>query len=186
MIRLFNVYYPVRTLVLLAVETLIVWMSFVLGTMVRNGQDWQLLLNNELFIEGGFVKILAVTVIVLLLSHGMDLYDSSTLGGKSDQFVRLFMVLGLLALSLSGVVAIYHRFLPGHEFLPHESALVGFVILTFALLGWRGAYSWLTRQHYFRERVYVLGTGDRAERLVDGSAKALGTGGRSRWDGLDK
>ena len=124
--------------------------------------------NNELFIEGGFVKILAVTAIVLLLSHGMDLYDSSTLGGKSDQIVRLFMVLGLVALSLSGVVAIYHRFLPGHEFLPHESALVGFVILTFALLGWRGAYSWLTRQHYFRERVYVLGTGERAQRLVDG------------------
>jgi sugar transferase (PEP-CTERM system associated) len=167
-IRLFNVYYPVRTLVLLAVETLIVWTSFVLGTMVRNGQDWQLLLNNELFIEGGFVKIVAVTAIVLLLSHGLDLYDSSTLGGKSDQIVRLFIVLGLVALALSGVVALYHRFLPGHEFLPRESALLGFVILTFALLAWRGAYAWLSQRQYFRERVYVLGTGDRAQRLVDG------------------
>jgi exopolysaccharide biosynthesis polyprenyl glycosylphosphotransferase len=98
----------------------------------------------------------------------MDLYDSSTLSGKSDQFVRLFMVLGLLALSLSGVVAVYNHFLPGHEFLPHESALVGFVILTFGLLGWRGAFSWLTQRHYFRERVYVLGTGERAQRLLDG------------------
>jgi len=170
-IRLFKVYYPVRTLVLLAVETLIVWMSFVLGTMVRNGQDWQLLLNNELFIEGGFIKIFAVTAIVLLFSYGLDLYDSSTLGGESDQAVRLFMVLGLVALSLSGVVAVYHRFLPGHEFLPRESALVSFIILTFTLLGWRYAYSWLTQQHYFRERVYVLGTGDRAQRLVDGLQK---------------
>lgn len=168
MIRLFNVYYPVRTLVLLAVETLIVWTSFVLGTMVRNGQDWQLLLNNELFIEGGFVKIAAVTAIVLLLSHGLDLYDSSTLGGKSDQIVRLFIVLGLVALALSGVVALYHRFLPGHEFLPRESALLGFVILTFALLAWRAAYAWLSQRQYFRERVYVLGTGDRAQRVVDG------------------
>jgi sugar transferase (PEP-CTERM system associated) len=170
-IRLFKVYYPVRTLVLLAVETLIVWVSFVLGTMVRNGQDWQLLLNNELFIEGGFIKIFAVTAIVLLFSYGLDLYDSSTLGGESDQVVRLFMVLGLVALSLSGVVAVYHRFLPGHEFLPRESALVSFIILTFTLLGWRYAYSWLTQQHYFRERVYVLGTGDRAQRLVDGLQK---------------
>jgi len=167
-IRLFNVYYPVRTLVLLAVETLIVWTSFVLGTMVRNGQDWQLLLNNELFIEGGFVKIAAVTAIVLLLSHGLDLYDSSTLGGKSDQIVRLFIVLGLVALALSGVVALYHSFLPGHEFLPRESALLGFVILTFALLAWRAAYAWLSQRQYFRERVYVLGTGDRAQRVVDG------------------
>ena len=31
MIRLFKVYYPLRTLVLLAGEALIVWVSFVLG-----------------------------------------------------------------------------------------------------------------------------------------------------------
>jgi sugar transferase (PEP-CTERM system associated) len=29
-------------------------------------------------------------------------------------------------------------------------------------------YGWLVRQPFFRERVYVLGTGERAERLVDG------------------
>jgi sugar transferase (PEP-CTERM system associated) len=45
------------------------------------------------------------------------------------------------------------------------------MILTFALLGWRVVYSWLTRQHYFCERVYVLGTGDRAQRLVGGLKK---------------
>ena len=38
-IRLFKVYYPVRTLVLLVVETLIVWFSFVLGTMVRSREE---------------------------------------------------------------------------------------------------------------------------------------------------
>ena len=36
MIRLFNVYYPVRTLVLLIGEALIVWTSFLLG-VVLNG-----------------------------------------------------------------------------------------------------------------------------------------------------
>ena len=36
------------------------------------------------------------------------------------------------------------------------------------LLGWRGAYTWIVQQPYFRERVYVLGTGDRALRLLNG------------------
>jgi sugar transferase (PEP-CTERM system associated) len=36
------------------------------------------------------------------------------------------------------------------------------------LLGWRGAYAWIVQQPYFRERVYVLGTGDRALRLLNG------------------
>ncbi len=168
MIRLFKVYYPVRTLVLLTVETLIVWASFVLGTMVRSREDWLLQLNNELFIEGGFLKILAVTAIVLLISHGLDLYDSSSLDAKWDQVFRLLLVLGFVALALSGVDYAYHVFLPGHVFLPHDSALVGLVILIFALLGWRAIYSWLVQQKYFRERVYVLGTGDRAQQLLNG------------------
>jgi sugar transferase (PEP-CTERM system associated) len=167
-IRLFRVYYPVRTLVLLTVETLIVWVSFVLGTMVRSREDWLLQLSNELFIESGFLKILAVTAIVLAISHGLDLYDSSRLDAKGEQLFRLLLVLGTVALVLAGVGYAYSRFLPGHDFLPPDSALMGLIILTFALLGWRAAYSWLVQQSYFRERVYVLGTGDRAQRLLNG------------------
>ena len=160
MIRLFNVYYPVRTLVLLVVEALIVGLSFVLGTLWNLG--W-LQFNNALFIEGGYLRIFMLTGIVLLLSHGFDLYDSSQLTEKLDQAFRLLFVLGLVALVLEGV----NHFVPG--FLPGRwSALLGVGILTFALFGWRSAYSWLVRQPFFRERVYVLGTGDRAQRLLNG------------------
>ena len=69
MIRLFKVYYPLRTLVLLVGEAMIVWLSFVLGTMLQNREDSWLLLN----VENGYVKILAVTAIVLLFSHWFDL-----------------------------------------------------------------------------------------------------------------
>lgn len=168
MIRLFKVYYPLRTLVLLAVESLIVWLSFMLGTIVWTQQDRLLELNNELFIEGGIPKLLLVTFIVVMLSHGLDLYDSTSLGAKWDQTFRLLLVLGLAALVLSGVGFAYRRFLPGRNFLPPYSALSGLLILTFLLLGWRAMYGWLVRQPYFRERVYVLGTGDRAERLLNG------------------
>jgi len=84
-IRLFKVYYPVRTLVLLAVETFIVWMSFALGTIALNDDDVLLHLQNQLFIEGGFVKLLILTAVVLMLSHGLDLYDATNLGAKWDQ-----------------------------------------------------------------------------------------------------
>ncbi len=168
MIRLFKVYYPVRTLVLLGVETLIVWLSFMLGFVVWIQQDRMLELNNELFMEGGFVKLWLVTAVVLMLSHGLDLYDSTSLGAKWDQVFRLLLVLGLAALVLSGVGFAYRRFVPGHDFLPRYSALSGLIILTFLLLGWRAMYGWLVKQPYFRERVYVVGTGDRAERLLKG------------------
>lgn len=159
MIRLFKVYYPLRTLVLLAGEALIIWLSFVLGTLLRNQDDSWLLLN----VEGGYIKILAVTGIVLLLSHWFDLYDSSSLGAKWEQTFRLLLVLGLVALSLSAVGFVFPRFMPGNG-----SALAGLIILTFTLFCWRAAYGWLVKQPFLRERVYVLGTGERAQRLLNG------------------
>ncbi len=158
MIRLFKVYYPLRTLVLLAGEALIVWLSFVLGTMLRNQDSW-LLLN----VEGGYLKILAVTGAVLLLSHWFDLYDSSSLSKNWEQSLRILLVLGFVALALSAIGFLFPEFLPGNG-----SALVGLVILTCTLFCWRGAYGWLVKQPFLRERVYVLGTGERAQRLVNG------------------
>src|ERR1700690_3231629 len=78
-IRLFNVYYPMRTLVLLVVEALVVGLSFVLGMLGNLG--W-LRFNNALFIEDGYLKVFVLTGLVLLLSHGFDLYDSTQLGAK--------------------------------------------------------------------------------------------------------
>ena len=155
MIRLFKVYYPLRTLVLLAGEALIVWVSFVLGTMLRSQDSW-LLLN----VEGGYLKILAVTGIVLLLSHWLDLYDASSLDKNWEQGLRILVVMGFVALALSAVGFLFPGFMPG--------ALLGLIILTITLFCWRGAYCWMVKQPFLRERVYVLGTGERAERLVRG------------------
>jgi sugar transferase (PEP-CTERM system associated) len=157
-IRLFKVYYPLRTLVLLAGEALIVWVSFVLGTMWQSQDSW-LLLN----VEGGYLKILGVTGVVLLLSHWLDLYDSTNLGEKWDQVFRILLVLGVVALALSAVGFAFPTLMPGNG-----SALAGLLILTITLFCWRTAYSWMVKQPILRERVYVLGTGERAERLVSG------------------
>jgi len=165
-IRVFNVYYPLRTLLLLAGEALIVWLSFFVGTRLQN-QDWWLVLN----VEGGYLKILAVTGIVLLISHWLDMYDSSSPSGKWEHAFRLLLVLGLVALALSAVEVIAPRFLPGNG-----SALTGLIILTFMLFTWRAGYAWLVRQPYLRERVYVLGTGERAQRLVNGLGQRSGLG----------
>jgi sugar transferase (PEP-CTERM system associated) len=157
-IRLFKVYYPLRTLVLLAGEAVIVWVSFVLGSMLRNQDSWL-----QLNVEGGYLKILAVTGIVLLLSHWLDLYDSSSLDKIWEQGLRILVVMGFVALALSAVGFLLPEFMPGNG-----SVLLGLIILTIALFCWRGAYRWILKQPFLRERVYVLGTGERAERLVRG------------------
>jgi len=166
-IRLFRVYYPLRALVLLAVEALIVWLSFVIGTTLQNEENWWLLLN----VEGGYLKILGVTGIVLLFSHWLDLYDTSVLGAKWDQMFRILLVLGSVALGLSVIGYLFPQFLPGNG-----SLLTGIIILTCTLFLWRVAYGWIVQQPYFRQRVYVLGTGERAQRLLNGLRQRTGLG----------
>jgi sugar transferase (PEP-CTERM system associated) len=170
-VRLFNVYYPVRTLALLAGEALVVGLSFLLGTMVQVPEYSWLQLNNQLFIEGGYLRIIAMTAMVLLLSHGFDLYDPSQVRSRPDQAFRLLFVVGLVALALSGILYMFPSFLPGRN-----SGVAGVLILTVALFGWRWAYARLVRLPFLRERVYVLGTGERAERLVRGLRERNGAG----------
>ena len=159
MIRLFNVYYPVRTLILLIGEALIVWTSFLLGAIYCFRQDSYLVLNYE----GGYVKILIFTLLVLLCSHWFDLYDTARLNSRGELYFRLLMVPGLLAFLLAGVSFIRPDFLLGNG-----SSAVGLVILTVALVGWRTGFTWLIQLPILIERVYVLGTGARAQRLVLG------------------
>ena len=167
MIRLFNVYYPVRTLVLLIGEALIVLASFLLGVVLVRQQDTYI----ALVYEHGVYKILGVTVLVLLCSHWFDLYDTAPLITRGELYFRLLMVPGLLAFVLAGVDSVRPNYLLGagpSEVGRYGPSEIGLVILTVALFGWRFGFTWLIQLPILVERVYVLGTGERAQRLVQG------------------
>lgn len=159
MIRLFNVYYPVRTLVLLAVETTVIFLSFLLGVLLAFPDDRYIVLNYQY----GYVKVLVATLVVLTCSHWFDLYDSAQFDAKGEMYFRLFLVPGLFALFLAVVGYFFPYVLPGNN-----ASLIALVLLTMGLVGWRAAYGWLVQQRFMQEKVYILGTGERAQRLVLG------------------
>jgi len=158
-IRLFNVYFPVRSLVLVAGETVMILASFLLGVTLRFREDSFLVLN----FEHGYQEIFILTLLILLIFHGFDLYDPVYFDAKGELYFRLLLVPGLLALLL----AVFGAKFP-HVMLGNFSLDLGLIILVLALLAWRNTYAWLISQPYLRERVYVLGTGERARRLVQG------------------
>ncbi len=159
MIRLFNVYYPIRTLVLLGGEALLVWTSFLAATLWQHPEDSYIVLNYE----GGYLKILIGTLAVLVFSHLFDLYEPTQWDAKGELYFRLLLVPGLLALVLGGLAYIFP-----HLLLGNHAVVLGLLLVTIALFAWRMIYAWLSQTPYLRERVYVLGTGDRAQRLMNG------------------
>jgi len=167
LIRLFHVYYPIRTLILLLGEALIVWTSFLLAAVLVLREDSYLVLNYE----GGYVKLFIFTGVVLLCSHWFDLYDTARLNTKGELYFRLLMVPGLLAFLMAAISYVRPNYLLGGS-----SSALGLLILTVALVGWRIGFAWLVQLPILVERVYVLGTGERAQRLVQGLRQNPETG----------
>jgi sugar transferase (PEP-CTERM system associated) len=139
-------------------EVIIVSASFLLATLFRLGSDSYLVLSYE----NGYSKILAVTGLAMLCLYYFDLYDLQRLRSWGEIYFRLLVVLGSLSLLLAAISYLFPHFI-----IANGVFLEGLIILTLGLLGWRAMYAWLIRQPYLRERVYVLGTGERATHLVE-------------------
>jgi sugar transferase (PEP-CTERM system associated) len=158
MVRVFNVYLPVRTVLLMGGEVIVIWTSFLVAALIHFRADSLLVLAYD----NGFYKILGVTALALVFLYYFDLYDLQRLRSQGEIYFRILIVLGTLSLVLAALSFLLPGFTMGGSVF-----LLGLVILTLGLIGWRSAYIWVLRQPYFRERVYILGSGNRATQLID-------------------
>jgi sugar transferase (PEP-CTERM system associated) len=173
MIRLFNVYYPARTLLLFLCEALIVGGSFLLATIFLAGPDPYI----DLFYENGILKIAGISVLTVLLSYYFDLYEPQRMSEHWEIYFRLLLVLSVLCFTLAGLV----YFFPDIYIGPHVFA-AGILILAIVLFVWRRSYEWIIGLSVFRERVYVLGNGEQA-RTVVGTLRARRNAGMEVVEG---
>lgn len=158
MIRLLNVYYPTRILVLLVCEALLVGGSFLLAAAYLMGPDMYI----ALVYQGGILKILGIVAFTLLLSYYFDLYEPQRVSLRWEIYFRLLLVLSALSFCLALLV----YFFPVVDIGP-DVLVSGIAVLVFVFLVWRWAYEWIIGLPMFRERVYVLGGGEQAEAIVE-------------------
>jgi sugar transferase (PEP-CTERM system associated) len=157
MVRLFNVYYPTRTLMLLLCEAFLVSGVLLLTATYQIGPDSYI----ALIYENGILKILGITTLTLLLSYYFDLYEPQRISGGWEIYFRLLLVLSVLCFVLGAVI----YFFPGIYIGPHVLT-IGISALAVVLVIWRQSYEWFLGLSAFRERVYVLGSGPRAHSVA--------------------
>jgi sugar transferase (PEP-CTERM system associated) len=158
MIRFLNVYYPTRTVVLLLCEAAIVSGCFLGATyLMLGGPDTFIALQYE---HGG-LKIALITIVSLVLSYYFDLYEPTIVSGRLQIYFRILLVLGFDCFILSAFIF----FDPAVTIGPYVY-VVAFALLAPALILLRRTYEWVVGFPVFRERVYVLGAGDYARRIV--------------------
>jgi sugar transferase (PEP-CTERM system associated) len=124
-----------------------------------------------LFYENGLLKIGGVTVMTMLLTYYFDLYGPRRTSAGWEVYFPLLLVLSVLSFILAGLVF----FFPDLDIGPNV-LVIGVSILAVYLFLWRWAYEWILDFPIFRERVYVLGSGERAHAVVQLLRESRGAG----------
>jgi sugar transferase (PEP-CTERM system associated) len=159
MIRFLNVYYPTRTVILPVCEAIIVGSCFLLATLIVMGPNDAFISLNY---ESGWLQIAGVTFITLILSYYFDLYEPQLVNTRLDVYFRVLLVLAFDCFLISAAMYFFPE-LGISRYVP----VLGFLLLTIALMLWRRAYDWIVWLPAFRERVYILGAGDHARLIVE-------------------
>ncbi len=155
MIRLFNAYFPARTILLVTSEVVLICLAFVTATVVRFGGDANLVLGYE----HGFSKIMLVSGILFLCMYYLDLYETRFLNDPLQVLTRLLQVIGTGSMVLALIYFVY----PGAS-LGRTIFAIGLVLVLLLLLFWRRLFFGLISA-YMAESVAILGEGPFATAL---------------------
>lgn len=160
MIRLFNAYFPTRTLLLTVTEAILVTLGFVLAVVLWAGTTFDA--NIYLMYENGIGRIALVVVVFLVLMYYFDLYNSFILTNRREVLTRLVGVLGCTFVALAVLYYAFPEVSLGGNVLWN-----GILIVAVAVPAWRTGFFVLNRSARFAERAIIFGDGPLAEALIE-------------------
>jgi sugar transferase (PEP-CTERM system associated) len=157
-IRLFNAYFPSRTLLLAFSEACVVVLAFTVSCVVLMGRDADIFLNYD----GGFANIALITVVFVLCMYYGDLYDSLILTNRREVIIRLIQVSGFGTLVMAVLYSAYPK-----TRLGAKNFALGLVLVMLLVWFWRELFLWLFRSKHLLERAILLGDGPLAKKLAE-------------------
>ncbi len=149
MVRLFNVYHPSRTFLLVCSEIGLTVLCFVGALFLRGGSDSYTVLTNPV----GIVQLLVMTGTCVFCLYCFDLYDFQNIDSNRELFRRLLLVLGTTSLILG---TIYYLF-PGLIVMRDIYVLASLMLLGL-LFAVRVAFARLNQLPTRTERVILVGS----------------------------
>lgn len=164
MIRLFNTYFPTRTILLTLTEAILVTLGFVLAVILSSGNAADARIY--LLYENGAGRIGLVVLVFLVLMYYFDLYNSAILTNRREVVTRLVGVLGTTFVALA---VLYYTF--PNASLGGTILWTGILVVAVAVPVWRSFFFVLNRTARFSERTLIYGDGPLATPLMDAIAQ---------------
>jgi len=149
-VRVFNVYFPVRTVVLLVGEAVIITSAFLLAALIQFGSNFTLVMGYE----NGWSRIALPCGVFIFCMYYYDLYETYAFCDPRELISRLIQVFGTGCLLMA---LIYYLFPQVQLSVP----VIGLAALFFgcSLILWRKMFLVLNRSGRLAERALLLGAG---------------------------
>ena len=156
-IRIFNAYFPARTLLLALSELIMMFLALVAATYARFRADGTLLL----FYENGWERIGMVCLVCLLCLYYYDLYHSTILASAREVFIRLVQVVGTACI----ILAVLYYLFPSLQ-IRSSLFMPAVLFMGACLVGWRKLFAVVNGSPTLAERTALLGAGPLALSLA--------------------
>ncbi|MFZ5568851.1 MAG: TIGR03013 family XrtA/PEP-CTERM system glycosyltransferase [Thermodesulfobacteriota bacterium] len=155
MLNLFKQYYPVRNIVFIIGEGLLIILSVLIACY--------LLLGLDSFAYDNFIllKCLIITIVIQTCIYYYDLYDQKVTSTYAEIGIRLFQALGTAAIFLGIVYLLFPVLIVGQGIFLVST---GLVLLLIAI--WRFGYTVILKKGLFNEKIILLGSGKLAQHIV--------------------
>jgi sugar transferase (PEP-CTERM system associated) len=157
MVRLFNVYFPKRTVLLLASESALIWVALLGATFLCLGADASVAFRDERV----YAKLAFVGLTCLLCIYFSDAYDPAIVSNR--RVVPSRMIQGLAVACL--IVALVYYAFPSWE-VGRGFAIVGISLIGILLLAYRQMFFAMNSSERLSETAIILGGGALAATLA--------------------
>jgi sugar transferase (PEP-CTERM system associated) len=160
-IRLFQVYFAGRTVLLALSEGILSSLVLILAMYLWFGNDTDLALQYD----HGFLRVLFASAICILCMYYYDLYDSFVVRTFREVFPRVVHVLGTVSIVLA---LVYYAYPPAQ--LNKGPIMIWLTLAGISVMLWRRVFVSFTVSAQMTDRTILLGDGPLADPLAEAIA----------------
>jgi sugar transferase (PEP-CTERM system associated) len=157
MIKLFGQYLPVRRVVFIIGEGLLIFCAIAVAMYVFLRQETDL----YFMLDENWWKILIMTLVTQVSLYFNDLYDMQVGANRVELLDRLLQAIGLASVILAIVYFLWPEAMIGRWVF-----FLGIVVLLLFIVSWRLLYSYVVLKRFFSEKTLLVGDGDLARGLL--------------------
>ncbi|MEH0023178.1 MAG: TIGR03013 family XrtA/PEP-CTERM system glycosyltransferase [Desulfobacter sp.] len=165
MLRLLKQYFPIRNILFVLFEGIIIFGSVLLSAVILTFS------TSYLFDVLLVLRIALVTAICQICLYYNDLYDFSIASSYSEMGIRLFQALGITSIALAFV----YFFFP-LAIIDQEIFILSLLFLLVFIVGWRIVYIHILHRGMFNENIILLGSGELANDIYTEIAQNIDCG----------